>query len=139
VRLRGLAIALPCMAVLAVAAWMTPSPLGHGTHEQLGFQPCSFMVRTGYPCPSCGMTTSVSASVHLQLAQAWHAQPAGLVLAAALVVFSAVGLYEGLSGRAIIERLRPSLWWIPIGIVTMCAGWGVKVLTGLMAGEYPLH
>ncbi len=35
-RLRGGLIALPCLAVLVVAAWLTPHPGGHGTHRQMG-------------------------------------------------------------------------------------------------------
>jgi hypothetical protein len=35
---------------------------------------------TGVPCPFCGMTTSVEATVHFHFADALAANPAGIVL-----------------------------------------------------------
>ena len=46
------------MGLLAVAAWLEPSPTGIGTHQQLGLPPCTFWMLFGRPCPTCGMTTS---------------------------------------------------------------------------------
>ena len=57
---RGLALA----AVLrVVAASLNPydadgKPRTMSTHTQFGMSPCNFVVVTGKPCPSCGMTTS---------------------------------------------------------------------------------
>lgn len=51
--------------------------------------PCLLRTLTGIPCPLCGMTTSVEATVHLHPAEALAANPAGLALvatAAALLV-----------------------------------------------------
>ena len=53
--------------LLGIAASLTPSPDGYGTHRQLvvpllgkgensQLPACSFLVMTGKPCPSCGMT-----------------------------------------------------------------------------------
>jgi hypothetical protein len=36
---------------------------------------------TGFPCPSCGMTTSISLVMHGDLAAASEANPAGLIVA----------------------------------------------------------
>jgi uncharacterized protein DUF2752 len=44
--------------------------------------PCPLRAVTGVPCPFCGMTTSVEATVHLRLGDALAANPAGLVLVA---------------------------------------------------------
>ena len=49
--------------------------------------PCPLRSLTGIPCPLCGMTTSVSAAVHLDPWGALVANPAGL-----LAVAVAVGL-----------------------------------------------
>ena len=49
---------------------------------------CAFRTVTGVPCPLCGMTTSVVATVHLRIDDALAANPAGIlaVLVALLLV-----------------------------------------------------
>ena len=41
--------------------------------------PCPLRTLTGVPCPLCGMTTSVEATLHGHLATALRANPAGVV------------------------------------------------------------
>jgi hypothetical protein len=51
---------------------------------------CPLRAVTGVPCPLCGMTTSVEATVHGRLGEAVAANPAGIlavVLAVALLLF----------------------------------------------------
>jgi len=43
---------------------------------------CPLRTLTGIPCPLCGMTTSVEAAVRLDLAAAFHANPAGIAAVA---------------------------------------------------------
>jgi hypothetical protein len=47
--------------------------------------PCPLRSLTGIPCPLCGMTTSVTAAVHLDPWGALAANPAGLLAVAAAV------------------------------------------------------
>jgi len=47
--------------------------------------PCLLRELTGVPCPLCGMTTSVTSTVELDLADAVAANPGGLVLVALAV------------------------------------------------------
>ena len=57
--------------------------------------PCPLRAITGVPCPLCGMTTSVVAAVHGNVADALAANPAGVVLvlaALALIAFRPVRL-----------------------------------------------
>ena len=49
--------------------------------------PCPLRTLTGVPCPLCGMTTSVEATVHLHFGDALAATPAGIVLVALTIVF----------------------------------------------------
>ena len=66
--------------VLGVAVWLDPDPRGFGTHEQLDLPPCHYLELTGSPCVTCGMTTSFSNMIRLNVVGAWNANPMGLVL-----------------------------------------------------------
>ena len=48
--------------------------------------PCPLKTITGVPCPFCGMTTSVEATVHLHLGDAMAATPAGILLVVTAIV-----------------------------------------------------
>src|ERR1700742_4113164 len=64
-----------------LARWLEPDPRGFGTHQRMGFPPCTFRVMTGFPCPSCGMTTCFAHYTRGQWQQALDANAAGGVLA----------------------------------------------------------
>lgn len=59
---------------------LTPSVHGHGTHQQLGLPPCPSVLLAGRLCPGCGLTTSISALLHLRLSEAFAANPFGPAL-----------------------------------------------------------
>jgi hypothetical protein len=69
------------LGMLAIAAVLKPSPLGHGTHQQLGLPPCTFWVLLGRPCPTCGMTTAWAHLVRGQWHDACRANAGGTLLA----------------------------------------------------------
>ncbi len=54
VRVAGLAVALPATIVLGLSVWLTPSPDGYGTHQQLGLAGCTMLTLTGWPCTCAG-------------------------------------------------------------------------------------
>lgn len=139
VRLRGLALAAPCVAIVALASTLSPRSVGYGTHEQWGVPGCSFMASSGYPCPTCGMTTSVAAGVRGQLALAWRAHPFGLVLLGAVAALAVVGVVELATGRASVHRLRPGLWWLWAGLAGLLGGWLWLLLTGTLNGRWGHH
>jgi len=115
-----------------------PAGGGHGTHEQMGIPPCSFLSRTGWPCPSCGVTTSLAAMAHGRPVAAWQAQPFGVMLFALLAAGAVLGGSELVGGRSIVHRLRPRRWWAWTLVGAMAFGWGYKALTGYIGGRYPL-
>ncbi len=73
----GIASAL---AVLVVAARLEPDPRGFGTHDQLGLAPCGYLLLTGSPCVSCGMTTCFANMIRGRVVAAFAANPAGIPL-----------------------------------------------------------
>jgi len=86
IRLCALLIAAFCITILAVAARINPDPAGHGTREQLGIPLCGFYERTGYPCPTCGMTTAFAHLVRGRVIRAFSTQPAGALAALACMI-----------------------------------------------------
>ncbi|MBV8982523.1 MAG: DUF2752 domain-containing protein [Acidimicrobiia bacterium] len=48
---------------------------------------CPLRTVTGVPCPLCGMTTSVEATMHLRFGDAFAATPAGILAVALAIVF----------------------------------------------------
>ena len=101
---------LGVLVMVGVGLYLTPDPAGHGTHQQLGLPPCTIYYLTGRPCPSCGLTTSVSAILHGQFGLAWRANPMGFVIVAgalAVAINSLLALFWGRSVR--IENTRFTL------------------------------
>jgi len=123
-----------CGCLLGVAAWLTPSSTGIGTHTQMGFPSCGMVRWTGAPCPTCGYTTTFSQAVHGQLWTAFTNQPAAFVLVfLAMATFLVCGyaLVTGVSlgplGRAI---WRPWFYWSFAALFIL--GWAYKAAVMLM-------
>jgi hypothetical protein len=126
------AITVACLVVLAVAGRLRPSPLGHGTHTQLGLPPCSFRVATGLPCPSCGMTTAFAWTVRGRIDQAWAANPAGLVFCLSVVALVPWALGCAVSGRTWIVRSLDDflVWFVLTGLGLALATWALRLFLG---------
>ena len=89
-----IAIAVALTGVFVAAYRIHPydadgKPRTMSTHTQLGMPPCNFVVLTGKPCPTCGMTTSfallVRGDVRASLAANWVGTVTALSWAAILV------------------------------------------------------
>lgn len=130
-RLAALALAAACLAVLIVAARVSPAPAGHGTHTALGLPVCSWVAVANIPCPTCGMTTAFAHAVRARPAAAIHAQPAGAILALATAVTFWGALWAALSGarlHVLAGRLtRPRMVWFLAGL--WAASWLYKIAT----------
>jgi hypothetical protein len=72
--------------------------------------PCPLRSLTGVPCPLCGMTTSVTAAMHLHPLQAVAANPAGV-----LAVVVAVVLLVARNRRT----AQVPVWALPVALLLM--------------------
>ena len=132
VRRVALILLLCGISILKVARWLHPDPRGWGTHEQLGkyffITPCLMPALTGYPCPTCGMTTAFAYTVRGRWISAFHAQPFGFGLALFTILMTVRSIHALITGwtwRLNIYRIPPfriALW---IGLLFLAA-WGYK-------------
>ncbi len=117
---------LIALAILASAIWWTvsltqiqPSAKGHGTHVQLGLEPCGWATQLQIPCPGCGMTTAATHLVHGSVLSAISTQPMGVALALA-------GWCAALMAAWCLVRGKSFLGW------TAYLPWGTLFLAGLV-------
>jgi hypothetical protein len=85
---------------------LAPTAQGFGTHEQLGLPPCAFFRITGFPCPSCGLTTCFAHAARLHLHEAFITQPFGLLLFLFVVLTIPLAgwlIYRGVPLRQLIS------------------------------------
>lgn len=130
-RVIAAAVGLALLILLGVGAALTPAARGHGTHEQLGLPACGFYVATGYPCPTCGMTTAVSSAVHGEPLRAVRTQPMGALVA----LLASVGFWGCVHvaatgsrlGRVVGRLLTPRVLWTAVAV--WGASWGYTILT----------
>ena len=141
VRLAGVLTALPCWAILAVGLSLTARGKGDGTHVQMGLPACRSMVVDGVPCPTCGLTTSITAAAHGDFAASARANVFGTVLFFAIVLSGVIGILQAASGRDILGRIFRGRWWFFFGILVtgILAGWAIKLAVGYNTGQYPTH
>ena len=132
---RGIAalIALGCLTVLVIAAWLQPSLAGTGTHQQLGLSACAFKARTGLPCPTCGYTTSFSYFAHGNPLLSFYTQPMAALLALATAVAVWVGFYIAITGRPVhrLLKLLPSRYYLMPVLIFALLAWAWKIFLTL--------
>jgi hypothetical protein len=86
------------LAITAFGLALRPSPEGHGTHQELGFPPCPSVLLFDRPCPGCGLTTSFTRLLHLDIPGAFQAHQLGPALYLALAasgVVALIGFFRG--------------------------------------------
>lgn len=125
-------LAAGLLAAMVIAWRLEPSPAGLGTHRALGLPPCFWMLSTGKPCPTCGMTTSFSLLAHGRVWDSARCQPMGFLAALLTPVLFWGAAISAVSG-ARLDRLvtpvltRPRFWWALGGLAA--GAWVYKVLT----------
>lgn len=130
-RLFAAVVAGGTLALLSLAAWLTPNPAGHGTHAQLGLVPCGWVVAFDKPCPTCGMTTSFAHAANGHFLSALHAQPLAALLAVGAAATFWGSLHAAVTGaalhRVVSALLRPAVLWALAGSALLA--WGYKIAT----------
>lgn len=125
-----------CVLVLVVAAQLNPDLRGVGTHEQIPFlgptghfPPCGFYETTGYPCPSCGFTTTFAFAMHGRVLEAAHNQPFGFVVWLGFCTTLPVALASVLGGVSPLRATDHWRWrWIlTLVVLGWLAGWLYKI------------
>jgi len=112
-------IVIAVVLLIGLGLYLKPDPLGHGTHQQLGLPPCSISFFTGRPCPSCGLTTSVSAWLHGNWRLGWRANPFGIVVLLGAIALGINSLLVLLIGRGV--RIHPLL--LNWGLILLILAW----------------
>jgi hypothetical protein len=138
-RLYAAAVLLACGGVIALAAWLEPDPRGYGTHQQLGFGKCGMLITTGFPCPTCGMTTAFAYTVRGRLVSAFLAQPAGFLLALATMGCAVVAGWVLVTGRipqVHVPVITPYRLFFGL-LVLLVGSWAFKIVLGLLDGTLP--
>lgn len=132
-RILSLIISAACLGLMITAARLAPSPTGMGTHTQLGLDQCQFALRTGLPCPSCGMTTSFAWFARGNFPASFYIQPMGAMLALSAIVTFWAGLYIALTGRSVYRLLAlgPSRYYVPLFMALAVAAWAWKIFIHL--------
>lgn len=132
-------LALGAATVIGIAAWLQPSPAGHGTHQALGLAPCGWMAGMGIPCPTCGMTTAFAHAAHGDLAAALRAQPMGLLLAVGTAAVGLVSAHVAFTGsrlgHVLGARLTPRAILVLAALALLAWGWKVLAVRGAAGGS----
>jgi hypothetical protein len=102
------------------------------------FGPCGMKQRTGLPCPTCGMTTSVLAFTRGDLLTAFYVQPAAAFLCALLVIGAILAFLTSVFGIYFntLDRLKGEIkiWHVAVGLlIILAAGWAVTFARALAA------
>ena len=123
-------------AVLGLAAWLTPSPTGIGTHQQLHMPQCGWIALADIPCPTCGMTTAFAHAAHGHLWSSFLAQPLGCALAVSTAMAFLVSTYVTATGSRLGSAFK-RLWgrrsgWLLAAVVLVAWGYKIASYKGLI-------
>jgi len=117
--------------LLTIGFMLDPDPSGHGTHTQLGLEPCGYLLRTGRPCFLCGATTAFALAAHGRIPTALWTHPLGALLFFLFLLAAFASGRALLTGRSLV--LRIALWpWARLlaGLILLgLFSWGFKLLT----------
>ena len=118
------------LSLLVLAGVLQPDERGFGTHQRLGFPPCTFRRLTGYRCPSCGMTTAWAHLVRGRVADAFRDNTGGALLGLATVALAPWALASGWRGRWLGRPPSERTVFTAVGLLTLVTlvDWVIRFL-----------
>lgn len=94
--------------------------------------PCPFLVVTGHPCATCGMTHAFVYLAHGHLFQALRWSPLGALLAASAWTYALADLVRVVAGWPVPALPQPLLRrWALLGAAALAANWAYLLIHGL--------
>lgn len=123
--------------VVIVAFFVIFALAGHNQVDMgrwLGY--CGLQQRTGWPCPTCGWTTSALTFAQGKIFEAFYIQPAGALLCSFIVVVAILAFAVAISGRYFhfIQRFFAEVkvrYMILALFFIVTAGWAVTLARAL--------
>ena len=88
--------------------------------DQINFTTCEFRELTGYSCPTCGITRSFHASVHLNFTDALKYNPFGILIVTALIAFLLNTVLEFVNGGKYSIKLKSSFYKYALLLLFIC-------------------
>ncbi len=129
-------LAIGLIVVFALAWWLDPYDADGtarriGTHQQLGMPPCTFLLLTKTPCPSCGLTTSMSLLVHGDIGNSLRANFVGTLSAVFGLVMIPWSLASAIKARLLGIRSceRAMTWFVAAFVILLMVRWIVVVVS----------
>ena len=128
----GVIVGVGCLGILMVAWHLAPSWLPLGSETQLSLPGCALQERTGYPCPTCGMTRAWGQAVRGNFVEAFRANIAGAILAVGCGLGAVGGLGTAIGGKGFYGRfvepvtgsLRLKQWlYVALGLILLAWAW----------------
>ena len=140
VRMGLLAVAAGLIAIFVIGWQLRPyddggRALRMETHTQLGLPPCRFVTLFGKPCPSCGLTTSVSLLMHGDIGGSVQANWVGTLLAGCWLAMIPWSVWGAVRGRYLGIRSLESSTYVLVFIFTvlLMLRWGGVLLQHWLA------
>jgi len=134
-RLTAVGVLVGVAVILYFAAWKLGYKDGPSKPGQIVMPPCGFLVSTGYPCPTCGMTRAFQYVVRGRLLPGLKSQPMGALLCVATILAIPAALVVLVTGRGWQVdwyRIRPDrLLWLLLAV--FLAAWGYKLIEAWLA------
>jgi hypothetical protein len=125
-------MAVLLIVVFGIAIYLQPyaadgTALRWETHRQLGLPQCTFKELTGYPCPSCGMTTSFALLIRGDVVHSMQANFVGTFLGTFCLILIPWSLASAWRGRYFL--ILSLEWFLPrlvvVFVVMMLLRWVV--------------